>query len=157
MALPPREDGPAHHRYQEGDGGERGRGVPQDHPRPAPLPRSLDDPRRALMDLPSLARTPNALAPHYSHFRVAERLLLTGHSHQAWPDVGLAAQQEAWLDAAELVDDKWEKAFAKADRVKRGFAALLHDAGGGLALGSNTHELLVRLLSALPLQTRPRL
>ncbi len=40
-----------------------------------------------------LYRTPNALAPHYRHFRVAERLLLTGHSHQAWPDCGLEAQQ----------------------------------------------------------------
>src|ERR1041385_4219325 len=157
MALPPREDGPAHHRYQEGDGGERGRGVPQDHPRPAPLPRSLDDPRRALMDLPSLARSPNALAPHYSRFRVAERLLLTDHSHQAWPDVGLAAQEEAWLDAARDVDDKWDAAFAKAERVKEGYAALLGDAGEGIALGASTHELVVRLRSALPLRARPRL
>ena len=109
------------------------------------------------MDLPALARTPNALAPHYSRFRVAERLLLTGHSHQAWPDAGLAAQQEAWLDAARLVDDKWEAAFARAERVKAGFAALLGGAGGGIALGVNTHELVVRLLSALPLRARPRL
>jgi len=47
------------------------------------------------MDLPALAAAPNALSPHYSRFRVAERLLLTGHSHQAWPDVGLAAQEKA--------------------------------------------------------------
>ena len=109
------------------------------------------------MDLPALARSPNALAPHYSRFRVAERLLLTGHSHQAWPDAGFAAQQEAWLDAARLVDDKWEAAFARAERVKAGFAALLGGAGGGIALGVNTHELVVRLLSALPLRARPRL
>ena len=109
------------------------------------------------MDLPALARSPNALAPHYSRFRVAERLLLTGHSHQAWPDAGFAAHEEAWLDAARLVDDKWEAAFARAERVKAGFAALLGGAGGGLALGANTHELVVRLLSALPLRARPRL
>ena len=109
------------------------------------------------MDLPSLARSPNALAPHYSRFRVADRLLLTGHSHQAWPDVGFEAQQRAWLDAARDVDDKWTAAFAQAERVKTGFAALLGDAGGGLALGTNTHELVVRLLSALPLRERPRL
>jgi len=109
------------------------------------------------MDPESLYGTPNALAPHYAHFRVAERLLLTGHSHQAWPDVGLAAQSEAWHDAAELVDDKWDRAFAKADRVKAGFTTLLGDASGGIALGANTHELLVRLLSALDLKTRPRL
>ncbi len=110
-----------------------------------------------MTDPKSLYGTPNVLAPHYARFRVSERLLLTGHSHQAWPDVGLAAQSEAWLDAAELVDDKWGKAFAKADQVKAGFARLLGDAGGGIALGANTHELLVRLLSALPLKTRPRL
>lgn len=109
------------------------------------------------MELGELRGTPNALAPHYTGFRVAERLLLTGHSHQAWPDIGLEAQQEAWLDAARLVDDKWDTAFARADAVKQGFATLLGDAGGGIALGQNTHELVVRLLSALPLRTRPRL
>jgi kynureninase len=109
------------------------------------------------MDPQRLYSSPNALAPHYSHFRVGERLLLTGHSHQAWPDVGLAAQAEAWRDAAELVDDKWGKAFEKADQVKAGFARLLGDTPGNFALGANTHELLVRLLSALPLETRPRL
>lgn len=101
--------------------------------------------------------TAEALAPHYSRFRVAERLLLTGHSHQAWPDVGFAAQQQAWLDAAELVDDKWDRAFAMADRVRAGFARLLDDPGGEIALGANTHELVVRFLSALPLAQRHRL
>jgi kynureninase len=105
----------------------------------------------------SLYGSPNALAPLYSRFRVAERLLLTGHSHQAWPDRGLEAQAAAWLDAARYVDDKWDHAFAQADRVRQGFTRLLGDAGGGIALGSNTHELVVRLLSALPLGTRPRL
>jgi kynureninase len=105
----------------------------------------------------ALFATPNALAPHYSRFRVAERLPLTGHSHQAWPDVGFAAQQQAWLDAAELVDDKWDRAFAMADRVRAGFARLLDDPGGHIALGANTHELVVRFLSALPLGARPRL
>jgi kynureninase len=105
----------------------------------------------------ALYRSPNALAPHYSRFRVAERLLLTGHSHQAWPDVGFEAQQRAWLDAAEFVDDKWERAFAMADRVRRGFARLLDDVDGAIALGTNTHELVVRWLSALPLRQRPRL
>jgi kynureninase len=109
------------------------------------------------MDPASLYDAPNAIAPHYSRFRVAERLLLTGHSHQAWPDRGFEAQAEAWLDAARYVDDKWEHAFAKAERVREGFANLLGGAGGGIALAANTHELLVRLLSALPLRARPRL
>ena len=104
-----------------------------------------------------LYATPNALAPFYRRFRVADRLLLTGHSHQAWPDVAFDAQQRAWFDAAEKVDDKWEWAFKQAERVRRGFARLLDEPGGVIALGSNTHELVVRFLSALPLKRRPRL
>ena len=99
----------------------------------------------------------NELAAHYSRFRVAERLLLTGHSHQAWPDVAFEAQQRAWLDAAELVDDKWDEAARQADRVRAGFAGLLGDAPANIALGQNTHELVTRWLSALPLRERRRL
>lgn len=109
------------------------------------------------MDPASLYGSPNALASDYSRFGVAQRLLLTGHSHQAWPDCGFDGQMKAWEDAAQYVDDKWEHAFAQADRVRQGFAGLLGDAGGGIALGANTHELVVRLLSALPLKTRARL
>jgi len=99
----------------------------------------------------------NALAPHYSRFRVADRLLLTGHSHQAWPDVGFAAQQQAWLDAAELVDDKWGRAFDVAARVRAHWQRVLNDEDGEIALAQNTHELVTRLLSALPLRDRPSL
>jgi kynureninase len=109
------------------------------------------------MDASSLYGSPNALASHYSRFGVSERFLLTGHSHQAWPDCGFDGQKRAWLDAAQYVDDKWEHAFAQAERVREGFAGLLGDAAGCIALGANTHELVVRLLSALPLRTRPRL
>ena len=97
------------------------------------------------------------LARHYSRFRVSERVLLTGHSHQAWPDVAFEAQQQAWLDAAEMVDDKWGRAFEMADEVRAGYRRLLDDPDGHIALGQNTHELVVRFLSALPLRERPRL
>lgn len=100
---------------------------------------------------------PKVLASHYSRFRVSERLLLTGHSHQAWPDVGFEAQQQAWLDAAEWLDDKWPLAMAQADRVRAHWQRLLGDRTGEVALGQNTHELVTRLLSALPLVERPRL
>lgn len=109
------------------------------------------------MDPASLYASPNALAPHYSRFRVSERLLLSGHSHQAWPDCGFEGQMQAWLDAARYVDDKWEQAFLQAERVRKGFAGLLGEPGGCIALGANTHELVVRLLSAMPLRSRPRL
>jgi kynureninase len=99
----------------------------------------------------------SALAKHYTRFRVSERLLLTGHSHQAWPDVSFEAQQQAWLDAAHHVDRKWEVAEGKAERFREALAALLDDQTGFVALGRSTHELVTRLLSALPLAARPRL
>jgi kynureninase len=101
--------------------------------------------------------SPTSLAGHYSRFRVGERLLLTGHSHQAWPDVGFDAQNRAWLDAAEFVDEKWERAAAQAGLVRAGFARLLGDAPSNIALGQNTHELVTRWLSALPFRQRRRL
>ena len=94
------------------------------------------------------------LAPYYSRFRVTERVLLTGHSHQAWPDVAFDAQQQAWLDAAELVDDKWERATDIAERVRAGWRRLLGEPRAEIALGQNTHELVTRVLSALNLERR---
>ena len=99
----------------------------------------------------------NPLAEHYSAFRVSERLFLTGHSHQAWPDVAREGQLEAWQDAAEHADLKWERAFAKAERLREGVRWLLDDPVAPVALAPNTHELVLRFLSALPLRERPRL
>ena len=99
----------------------------------------------------------NPLAEHYSEFRVSERLLLTGHSHQAWPDVGREGQLEAWQDAAEHADLKWERAFAKAERLRQGVRRLLDDPSAPVALAPNTHELVLRFLSALSLRERPKL
>src|SRR5881394_1924578 len=95
-------------------------------------------------DLGSLTAGPSSLAPHYARFRVAERYLLTGHSHQAWPDRARDGLLAAWEDAAALVDEKWERAFARAERVRAGFRALLQDGDGDYALGGSTHDLLVR-------------
>ena len=102
-------------------------------------------------------RARNPLALHYSRFRVSERLRLTGHSHQAWPDVGFEGQMAAWNDAAELADEKWDRAFVQAERVRAGYARLLGAAPNEIALGVSTHELVTRFLSALPLAERPRL
>jgi kynureninase len=87
---------------------------------------------------------------------VAERLLLTGHSHQAWPDVARDGQLEAFEDASLHIDEKWEHAFRKAERVRDGFRCLLED-DAPIALAQNTHELVTRFLSALDLRARPRL
>jgi kynureninase len=104
-----------------------------------------------------LRASPNPLHGDYTRFRVGERLLLSGHSHQAWPDVAFEGVVECVDDAASLVDDKWRRAFAKADAVRAAVGALLGDPAADVALGQNTHELVVRFLSALDLRARPRL
>ena len=108
-------------------------------------------------NLEDLSISPNKLAEHYSKFKVTERMLFTGHSHQAWPNCGFEAQQETWNDAADLVDDKWGKAFEKAEEVKKGYSKLLNDNSGNITLASNTHDLIIKLFSALPLKDKPRI
>ena len=71
-------------------------------------------------------------------------------------DCSFDGQKKAWEDTAEFVDEKWENAFHKANEVKQGFLKLLDDDSGYIALGSNTHELLIRFLSALPLKHKPK-
>ena len=110
-----------------------------------------------MIGLDDLRATPNALAADYSRFRVAERLLLTGHSHQAWPDVGREGVTEAWDDAALHADEKWGRAFEQAERVRDGFRRALADPSAELALDANTFALVLRFLSALDLRARPRL
>jgi kynureninase len=71
--------------------------------------------------------------------------------------VALDGVVECFEDAALCVDDKWGRAFAKADAVRAAVGALLGDPAADVALGQNTHELVVRFLSALDLRARPRL
>jgi uncharacterized protein YndB with AHSA1/START domain len=51
----------------------------------------------------------------FSRFLSADpdRLDFAAHSHHPWPDVTFAAHEQAWLDAARLVDDKWERVFGE--------------------------------------------
>jgi selenocysteine lyase/cysteine desulfurase len=106
------------------------------------------------MDADSLA----ALRGAYSRFLRPGRILLTGHSHQAWPDVAREAVLEAFDDAAELCDDKWERAvFPLVDEVGRGVLGRMgFAADDAIAFADSTHQLVYRLLSALDLRARPR-
>ena len=113
--------------------------------------------RDAALRAADLQADPNPLVPDYSRFRVASRLLLSGHSHQAWPDRGFEGQKRAWEDAAEHVDEKWSRAEARAERVRGGYRRLLGGGDAPIALGPATHDLLVKWISALPLRERPRL
>jgi selenocysteine lyase/cysteine desulfurase len=84
------------------------------------------------------------------------RVLLTGHSHQAWPDVARRAMAEYFDDSARLVDDKWGDAvFPRLERVGRGVLERLGFAtSDAVAFGRSTHELVYRLLSCLPRDAR---
>lgn len=98
---------------------------------------------------------PRSLRPAYSRFLSDDRVLLTGHSHQAWPDVARDAMLEAFDDAAALVDDKWSRALEAADAVRRAVATRIGAPADEIALGASTHELVARFLSALDLRRRP--
>ncbi|MBI5497980.1 MAG: aminotransferase class V-fold PLP-dependent enzyme [Deltaproteobacteria bacterium] len=89
----------------------------------------------------------------YSAFLRPGRVLLTGHSHQAWPDAARAAQERYFDDAARFVDEKWELAvFPVLERVRRGILARLGlPPDDAVAFGKSTHELVFRLLSCFPL------
>lgn len=95
---------------------------------------------------------------HFSRFLAAdpERLHAAAHSHHPWPDVSLEAHKRAWLDAAELQDDKWDRVFGEAmPTARRHIARVLSlPDPDTIAFAPNTHELVVRLLSCLPRPTR---
>jgi len=107
------------------------------------------------------SRAPAGFRDAYRAFLREDRILLTGHSHQAWPDVARDAQTRAFDDAAAFVDDKWGKAVdAVMAKVARGVSTRLGFGAGGagdLAFGQNTHELAFRLLSCWPFDARTRI
>ena len=101
--------------------------------------------------------TASPLAAHYSRFDVGgDRILLSGHSHQAWPDVAEEGLLECFADAAAAVDTKWAKAEAKAEEVRAGYRRFLDDPAGEIALGPNTHDLVIKLVSAIDMRGRSR-
>ena len=101
---------------------------------------------------------PTSLRPAYARFLAVEgRVLLTGHSHQAWPDAARDGMLRAFDDAAACVDEKWARAAEAADAVRRAVAAHHGGRPEDVALGSNTHELVTRFLSALDWRRRRHL
>jgi selenocysteine lyase/cysteine desulfurase len=98
------------------------------------------------------------LRAHFSVFRDAApgRVHLAAHSHHFWPDAACQAHMDAVQEAARRADRKWDRVFAElVPRVAGGVARILGlPDPATLAFAPNTHELVCRLLSALPL-TRP--
>jgi len=97
---------------------------------------------------------PTACRAHYTDFLQPGRVLLTGHSHQAWPDAARAGHLLAYEHAAAHVDDKWGFAMEAADAVRAAVASGVGVKREQVALAGNTHELLTRFLSALDWSVR---
>ncbi len=91
------------------------------------------------------------LKHRFTRFLAPDRLHLAAHSHHLWPDVAFEAHQRSWLDAASLVDDKWDAVFGELIPAAQGHIA--HVLGladpAAIAFAPNTHELVVRLASCL--------
>jgi selenocysteine lyase/cysteine desulfurase len=92
-------------------------------------------------------------AEHFSRFlgAVPGRLHFAAHSHHPWPDVTFEAQQQVWLDAARLIDDKWDEIFGAV--LPEAAAHITGRLGlsdpEAIAFAPSTHALVMRLLSCL--------
>lgn len=107
-----------------------------------------------MQDFDSLALK---LQPHYSKFDVANRLLFTGHSHQAWPDVAFDGIQEYMDMVAEQVDKKWDFGFEKTEFMRKYLRQFYDDPTGRYCREQNTHVLIISWLSALDLKNKPKI
>ena len=107
-----------------------------------------------MSDINSLAKK---LAPHYSRFNVANRLLFTGHSHQAWPDVALEGQTEYFDVCARDVDNKWGAAFEKTEILRNYLRDFYDDPDGFYCREESTHVLFVSWMSSLDLKNKPKI
>lgn len=87
-----------------------------------------------------------------------ERLHMAAHSHHLWPDASFEGQQEAWNDAARLADHKWDRVMGKIWPEAQGHIAaeLKLPSRDSIVFAPNTHELLVRILSAIG-KPKPRI
>ena len=107
-----------------------------------------------MQDFDSLALK---LQPHYSKFDVANRLLFTGHSHQAWPDAAFVGIQDYMEMVSEQVDKKWDFGFEKTEIMREYLREFYDDPTGRYCREQNTHVLLVSWLSALDLKNKPKI
>jgi selenocysteine lyase/cysteine desulfurase len=81
-----------------------------------------------------------------------DRLHFAAHSHHLWPDASFEGQVQAWEDAARLADLKWDKVMGEVwpeaqAHVARELGTAQPDA---IVFSSNTHDFLIRLVTAAP-------
>lgn len=81
---------------------------------------------------------------------------MAAHSHHPWPDVTRQAHLRAWEVAAQHLDDKWVTVLeGELPRAQQHVAIRLGlTEPANVVFAQNTHELLVRICSALPLPMR---
>ncbi len=81
-----------------------------------------------------------------------DRLHLAAHSHHLWPDASFEGQVECWNDAARLADRKWDRIMGEVWPEAQSHVAAELGTGqpDAIVFASNTHDLLVRLFSAVP-------
>jgi selenocysteine lyase/cysteine desulfurase len=81
-----------------------------------------------------------------------ERLHFAAHSHHLWPDASFEGHVEAWNDAARLADRKWDKVMDEVWPAAQ--AEVAAELGTGqpdaIVFAPNTHDFLVRLITAAP-------
>jgi selenocysteine lyase/cysteine desulfurase len=81
-----------------------------------------------------------------------ERLHFASNTHHLWPDASFVGHLAAWEDAARLADRKWDRVMGEIWPAAQGEVAaeLRLPDPATVAFAPNTHELLVRLVSAHP-------
>jgi len=81
-----------------------------------------------------------------------ERLHFAAHSHHLWQDASFAGQVAAWNDAARLADRKWDKVMGEVWPEAQANVAreLGTDDPDAIVFASNTHDFLIRLITAAP-------
>ena len=81
-----------------------------------------------------------------------DRLHFAAHSHHLWPDASFTGQLEAWEDAARLADRKWDRVMGEVWPAAQ--ANVAAELGGAdprdIVFSSNTHDFILRLVSACP-------
>jgi kynureninase len=94
------------------------------------------------------------LRADFSRFRAANprRINLAAHSHHDWPNVTFEAQMRCWEDAARLAGDKWQVVLGElVPSLQKGIAAILDlPDPSTIAIATNTHDFLRRILSCFP-------
>jgi selenocysteine lyase/cysteine desulfurase len=83
-----------------------------------------------------------------------DRLHFAAHSHHLWPDASFAGQVEGWDDAAALADHKWNKVMGPmwSEAQQHVARELTLPDPATISFSSNTHDFLVRIVSAMPMQ-----